>query len=201
MIWEQVYEEWSSGAHRFQLLHDPKSDTKLVMRPDNDQKDDASAWRERLALSKIDPCSCYVFHHRQRDTRKRKRLRILYKDTAYSRRVRVEENGVIASIDTETDLVAFRFKYGATQVSLVLLQSAVENKDIFAGITQVGIDMEFFTKGHSKSKNTCLLGFRAILATPVGLAIAGLSSSFGGLMTSKSCISYLPSPLPPVGKS
>ncbi|KAI0437851.1 hypothetical protein F4803DRAFT_555630 [Xylaria telfairii] len=149
-IWEQVFEEWSSGAHRFQLLNDPKSDTKLVMRPSNDQKDDVSAWRERLALSKIDACSCYVFHSRQRDASKRKRLRILYKDTAYSRRIRVEENGVVAMIDTETDLVTFKFSYGTTQASLALLYSTIENKDIFAGITQVGIEMELLTKGHSK---------------------------------------------------
>ncbi|KAI1734641.1 hypothetical protein F4680DRAFT_453799 [Xylaria scruposa] len=146
MIWEYAFAEWSSGAHRFRLFINPQSPTKLVMRPDNDQKDDASAWRERLALAKIDSCSKYVFIKLQRKAKQRNQLKLLYKDTSYSRRRRVEENGVAANICADTDLVTFRFNYGVTEASLALL-SHVENKEVFTGITQVGIEVDFLLKG------------------------------------------------------
>ncbi|KAI1757522.1 hypothetical protein F4782DRAFT_546652 [Xylaria castorea] len=146
MIWEYAFAEWSSGAHRFRLLITPQSSTKLTMRPDNDQKDDASAWRERLAFAKIDACSEYVFGRLQYEAKERNQLKLLYKDTSHNRRRRVEENGVAANIHADTDLVTFRFNYGATQASLALLNH-VENREVFAGITQVGIEVEFLQRG------------------------------------------------------
>ncbi|KAI0856728.1 hypothetical protein F4860DRAFT_528888 [Xylaria cubensis] len=160
MIWEYAFAEWSSGAHRFRLLINPRSPTKLVLRPDNDQKDDASAWRERLTLAKIDSCSEYVFNKLQHEATRRNQLKLLYKDTSYSRRRRVEENGVAANICADTDLVTFRFNYGATEASLALL-SRVENKEVFSGITRVGIEVDFFREGHmSKSKKYKPFGFQ-----------------------------------------
>ncbi|KAI0458265.1 hypothetical protein F5B21DRAFT_500527 [Xylaria acuta] len=151
MIWEYVFEEWSSGAHRFRLTIAPEYPTKLVMRPDKDQKDDASAWRERLALAKTDGWSEDVFNTLQRKAKERNQLKLLHKDTSYSRRRRVEENGVAANIYPETDLVTFRFNYGATQASLAILRS-VENQEVFAGITQVGIEVDFLQKGYKSTK-------------------------------------------------
>ncbi|KAI0194307.1 hypothetical protein EV127DRAFT_478294 [Xylaria flabelliformis] len=160
MIWEYAFAEWYSGAHRFRLLINPRSPTKLVLRPDNDQKDDASAWRERLTLAKIDSCSEYVFNKLQHEATRRNQLKLLYKDTSYSRRRRVEENGVAANICADTDLVTFRFNYGATEASLALL-NRVENKEVFSGITRVGIEVEFFREGHmSKSKKYKPFGFQ-----------------------------------------
>ncbi|KAI0554869.1 hypothetical protein F4679DRAFT_240292 [Xylaria curta] len=159
MVWEYAFVEWSSGAHRFRLLINPQSPTKLVMRPDNDQKDDASAWRERLTLAKIDSCSEYVFSKLQREAKQRNQLKLLYKDTSYRRRRRVEENGVAANICADTDLVTFRFNYGTTQASLALL-SHVENREIFAGITQVGIELDFFWNGYMKTPKYKPFGFQ-----------------------------------------
>ncbi|TRX92503.1 hypothetical protein FHL15_006670 [Xylaria flabelliformis] len=151
MVWKYAFAKWSSGAHRFRLLVNPQFPTSLVLRPDNDQKEDASAWRERLSLAKIDSCSEYVFNKLQHEATQRNQLKLLYKDTSYSRRRRVEENGVAANICADTDLVTFRFNYGATEASLAIL-SRVENKKVFSGITQVGIEVELFRKGYISKK-------------------------------------------------
>ncbi|KAI0487162.1 hypothetical protein F4859DRAFT_510945 [Xylaria cf. heliscus] len=122
--------------------------TKLDMRPDDDQGQDASAWRERLALSKMDECSNHVFKMYQHKAEERGQLKLLYKDTARKRRVRVAENGVAATIIADTDLVTFRFNYGITQTSMIMLERGLQNKNIFAGISKVGIEIELLRDGY-----------------------------------------------------
>ncbi|RYC65902.1 hypothetical protein CHU98_g347 [Xylaria longipes] len=163
MVWEYAFAEWSSGAHRFQLVICRESRTKLVMRPDKVQKDDASAWRERLALAKTDYCSADVFRRIQCKAEGRNQLKLLCKDRSYIRR-RWVEDGFAAKIHLETDLVTFRFNYGLSDASLALL-SPVDNKDLFTGITQVGIEVDLIKTGYFK-RNQKTRPFRCLCRHP-----------------------------------
>lgn len=145
MIWTLVFSQWSPGAHRFRLTQDPETKARLVMKPDNIQKRDASAWRERRALMCIDRYALDCFRKIQRGTI------TLYKDTLHRHRVLVEENGAVAMVDAAADLVTFRFNYGVSAASLALL-NPVANKRVFAGIEKIGVEIEFFTKGFSLTK-------------------------------------------------
>ncbi|KAJ2991149.1 hypothetical protein NUW58_g2629 [Xylaria curta] len=140
MVWVYVFEALPPGAHRFRLLPDPNNEHKLIVRPDKDQKEDASAWRQRRALARTDK---YALDGLLRFER---RATLLYTDTAHRRTVRKEENGITAMIDGGIDLVTFRFNYGTSRVSLTLLQPS-QNAETFAGITQIGVELSFFGVG------------------------------------------------------
>ncbi|KAI3339584.1 hypothetical protein F4824DRAFT_455886 [Ustulina deusta] len=139
-IWKYVFEFWSLGAHRFRLRVDPANPARLILQPTGDQKEDASAWRERHAFARVDEHS---FDHFRK---LRSHAATLYRDTKKRRRVKVEENGICALVDLETDLILFRFNYGTSQSSLSLL-SVRETSGVFTGITRIAVETEFMFRG------------------------------------------------------
>ncbi|KAI0418896.1 hypothetical protein F5X98DRAFT_95919 [Xylaria grammica] len=147
-IWVEVFKHWSSGVHCFTLTIDPDDRTRLTIQPSGYREDDSSAWRERYALARIDK---YSFDGLLRFER---RATTLYHDTLRRHTVRVEENGLSAVVDGKTDLITFRYQYGATRASLSFLDFSA-HWDIFANITRIGVDYGYFIFGprkHCKQK-------------------------------------------------
>ncbi|TGJ85520.1 hypothetical protein E0Z10_g3267 [Xylaria hypoxylon] len=145
-IWEKVFEDWSPGAHWFYLIIRPRDPTRLTVVPDKYQKDDVSAWRQRRALSRIDKYSFDGLLKFERTAA------TLYKETSGRHTVRVEENGIAAMVDGRTDLINFRLRYGFTLASISLL-SIKANSGVFANITQIAIEGEFFFYSNWRTRN------------------------------------------------
>ncbi|RWA04630.1 hypothetical protein EKO27_g10473, partial [Xylaria grammica] len=142
-IWVEVFKHWSSGVHCFTLTIDPDDRTRLTIQPSGYREDDSSAWRERYALARIDK---YSFDGLLRFER---RATTLYHDTLHRHTVRVEENGLSAVVDGKTDLITFRYQYGATRASLSFLDFSA-HWDIFENITRIGVDYHYYVYGPKK---------------------------------------------------
>ncbi|KAI1427758.1 hypothetical protein F5Y12DRAFT_736797 [Xylaria sp. FL1777] len=140
MVWKYVYAYWSAGVQRVRLSIDPANPSRLVVRPDDNQKKDASTWRERRNLSQIDRYSYDYFLRFER------RAKVLYKDSTPRRSARAKEKCARTLVDCDTDVVTFRFNYGETRGSLSLL-TIRDNLGVFAGITRIGVDVEFLEQG------------------------------------------------------
>ncbi|KAI1112520.1 hypothetical protein F5Y14DRAFT_463452 [Nemania sp. NC0429] len=153
MIWKWVIAQWSSGAHRFCISQNLEDRAKLIINPDKKQADDASAWRERYRLMRIDRYAYRAFLWAQRNSIP------LFKETLNRHRKWVEENGVVALVNPSTDLLTFRFNYGHTQAAVALLSTEF-NRTLFAGITTIGIELAFFTRGWYHTKNIMPFSYR-----------------------------------------
>lgn len=133
-IWKIFFESRGQSAHRFRLTAATESGDRLQMEPDKIQSEDASDWREILALARVDHFSFdWLMQLRRRGL-------VVYKDTSFRRRKMVEENGVEALIDPERDLVTFRFNYGPSLASLRVLDLQL-NQVVFQGIKYVGLEL------------------------------------------------------------
>ncbi|KAI8627110.1 hypothetical protein F5Y19DRAFT_487039 [Xylariaceae sp. FL1651] len=147
-IWQFAYDEYKPGAHMFKLTLDSKNPTRLIVKPDEDQRADRSAWRERLKVSKVCELADAV-----RLLADRKNVS-LFKDTTSRRTVYKEENGVEAMVNGENDLVVFKHRYGDSRAEVELL-CPIENSQTFAGITRLGIDIDWFRGGKYLSSRNC----------------------------------------------
>ncbi|KAI0965859.1 hypothetical protein F4678DRAFT_467155 [Xylaria arbuscula] len=147
MIWACHFKKWESGAHRFRLTIDPIQRDRLALTPDKDQKDDASAWRERNATARVDKYSFDAFRMK---LERLPSVHSLYQFPPAKRRG-LKNYGRDALVNSETDLVTFRFNYGTTRGGLNYLNLGA-NRDVFAGITRVGVEHEYFWRGWARDR-------------------------------------------------
>ncbi|KAI1130625.1 hypothetical protein F5Y10DRAFT_235230 [Nemania abortiva] len=144
MIWDIIHaNRWASGAHRFRLTLNPEDPTRLFVQPDKPQKHDASAWRERYALARIDKYSFDSWLRLERHTT------LFCTETQRGRRARAERNEISARVG-KGDLTTFLYNYGATQASLALLSPSA-NREVFAGITQIGVETGYMFRRSSRN--------------------------------------------------
>lgn len=150
MIWTLIFAQWSSGAHRFRLTRDPANKTRLVLDSDDVQKKDASAWRERRSLMRIDGCSYFSYPM----------MRVgaisLYRDMSKKFLGGMKDNGPVM-VCPSTDLVTFRFNYN--QEFLKSLSRDIHRK-VFAGIETIGVEIEFLTRGYTSTKTYMPFAYR-----------------------------------------
>ncbi|KAF2964316.1 hypothetical protein GQX73_g9261 [Xylaria multiplex] len=144
-VWTAFYEDPLPGAHRFRLSILSSNYTRLAVRPDDDQKRDASAWRERRAIARVDK---YAFDALLKLKRS---ATILYKDIAHNHPIRVWENGMTAMVNGKTDLLTFRCYYGYTKASVAWL-SVRAHSELFANITQIAVDENNLGGGNGKNR-------------------------------------------------
>ncbi|KAJ8110438.1 hypothetical protein ONZ43_g5870 [Nemania bipapillata] len=143
MIWEFAQEElWTMGAHCFRLRLNPEDPTRLVVEPHKYNKEDASAWRERHAIARVDK---YSF---DRMLKFERLAPIICQDTWKKRGAQVDENRSLARASND-DLTTFWFNYGVSRASLCLI-STTTNENAFAGITQIGIEIGHWDKGYQR---------------------------------------------------
>ncbi|KAK5630181.1 hypothetical protein RRF57_005896 [Xylaria bambusicola] len=139
-VWKYAFEEWSNGVHRFRLFVDPARPTRLTYEPCNKEVDDVSVWRQRVGMASLDSFAFDEFR------RFKATATLLHRNDTLGRKIPGR-----ALANPKTDLVTFRFDYGETIASLVMLDP-LETSEVFKGITRIGVELEFFNRGFGRNK-------------------------------------------------
>lgn len=142
IIWKYAFAEWSSGAHRLRLFINPIHPTRLAIEPLRKEAEDVSAWRARFRIACVDRWASKEYR-----LFLMKRARLLHQDEGFKQKYPARPY-----FNPKEDLVTFRFDYGATMASLVMLDQ-VETREVFKGITRIGIEAEYFLQGFKRNKS------------------------------------------------
>ncbi|KAJ3560212.1 hypothetical protein NPX13_g9378 [Xylaria arbuscula] len=157
MVWRYGFKHWFKGAHRFRLFVNPKHPTRLAIEPSHKEVEDMSAWRERVRIACVDRWAYAEF---KLITKMAK-----YKPLHRNRGLKQKFPGR-PYFDPEEDLVTFKFDYGDTVASLVMLDIE-DHRQVFQNIKRIGVEAEFFDKGFKKTKR--YMPFRCACEIPHGL--------------------------------